>query len=140
MTVMDTTAFSAAMRREPALMEFLKSLPPGDVGTVPPVAAEIEYGIQRIDAASRKRTLLESERDRLLGVLKVLPWTRESSRLFGSLKADLERNGLLIDDFDVAIAAVALSHEARVVTAKMTHFSRVPGLSCCGWEAESGDS
>ena len=125
---MDTTAFSAAMRHEPGLVEFLKSRPPGDVATVPPVVAEIVYGIQRIEPSSRKRTLLELEKDRLLGVVKVLPWTAESSRLFGSIKAGLERNGELIDDIDIAIAAIAISHDAGVLTANLVHFSRVPGL------------
>jgi tRNA(fMet)-specific endonuclease VapC len=131
---MDTTAFSAAMRHEPGLEEFLRSRPPGEVATVAPVVAEIEYGIQRIEASARKRILLESERNRLLAVVKVLPWTAESSRLFGSIKAGLERSGELIDDFDIAIAAIAMSHEAGVLTANLAHFRRVPGLSSSYWE------
>jgi tRNA(fMet)-specific endonuclease VapC len=131
--VLDTTAFSAAMRRDPGLVQFLKSRPPGDVATVPPVVAEIEYGIKRTDPSSRKRTLLELERDRLLGTVKVLSWTLEASRLFGSIKAGLERDGNLIDDFEIAIAAIAMSHKAGVITANLSHFSRVPGLSCSHW-------
>jgi tRNA(fMet)-specific endonuclease VapC len=133
-SVMDTTAFSAAMRHEPGLEEFLRSRPPGEVATVAPVVAEIEYGIQRIEASARKRTLLESERNRLLAIVKVLQWTPESSRLFGSIKAGLERNGELIDDFDIAIAAIAMSHDAGVLTANLAHFRRVPGLSSRHWE------
>jgi tRNA(fMet)-specific endonuclease VapC len=132
-SVLDTTAFSAAMRHEPGVMEFLRSRPPGEVATVPPVVAEIEYGIQRIDASSRKRILLELERDRILGIVKVLPWTAEASRLVGSIKADLERAGGLIDDFDIAIAAIAMSNDANVLTANLAHFSRVSGLSCSNW-------
>jgi tRNA(fMet)-specific endonuclease VapC len=132
-SVMDSTAFSAAMRHEPGIVEFLRSRPPGEVATVPPVVAEIEYGIQRIEAPSRKRTLLELERDRLLKGVSILPWTAESSRLFGSIKAGLEQSGQLIDDFDIAIAAIAISHDARVITANLAHFSRVPGLSCGHW-------
>jgi len=133
-SVLDTTAFSAAMRHEPGVEEFLRSRTPGEVATVAPVVAEIEYGIQRIEASSRKRTLLESERNRLLAVVKVLPWTAESSRLFGSIKAGLERSGELIDDFDIAIAAIAMSHDAGVLTANLAHFRRVPGLSANHWE------
>jgi tRNA(fMet)-specific endonuclease VapC len=130
---MDATAFSAAMRREPGIMDFLKSRSPDEVATVPPVIAEIEFGIQRIEAPSRKRMLLEREKDRLLGVVKVLPWNVESSREFGSIKAGLERAGAMIDDFDIAIAAIAMSHDARVLTANLSHFSRIPGLSCARW-------
>ena len=133
-SVLDTTAFSAAMRHEPGLMDYLRSRPPGEVATVPPVVTEIEFGVQRIVASSRKRRLLEAERDRLLGILKILPWTAESSRQFGSIKGGLERDGGLIDDFDIAIAAIAMSHDARVLTANLAHFNRISGLSCAHWD------
>jgi len=55
---------------------------PGDVAVVPPVVAESEYGIQRLEPGSRKRA------------------------------------GKPIDDFDIAVAAIALAHGARVITAK----------------------
>jgi len=131
--VLDTTAFSAAMRREPGMLDFLRARRPGDLATVPPVVAEIEYGIQRLEPGSRRRALLETERDRLLGAVTVLPWTDESSRRFGSCKARLERDGVPLDDFDIAIAAIALSHDAEVVTANLPHFSRVAGLACRHW-------
>jgi len=131
--VLDTTAFSAAMRREPEMLEFLRSRRPGDVATVPPVVAEIEYGIQRLEPGSRRRYLLEVERNRLLGALTVLPWTDESSRRFGACKARLERDGVPVDDFDIAIGAIAFSHDAEVVTANLPHFSRFEGLACRHW-------
>jgi tRNA(fMet)-specific endonuclease VapC len=131
--VLDASAFTAAMRREPAMMEFLMSRLPGDVATAPSVVAEIEYGIRRIGRDSRKRFLLERERDRLLSVLKVLSWTPEVSGLFGSFKADLERRGQTVDDLDVAVAAIAAAHEAEVVTANPDPFHRIAGVSSRHW-------
>ena len=132
-SVLDTSAFSAAMRQDAELVKFLQVRRPGDVATVPPVVAEIELGIQRVDASLRKCHLLEAERDRLLKIVKVLPWTPSSSVLFGSIKASLEREGELIDDFDIAIAAIAMSHGAQVLTANLVHFSRIAGLKCRCW-------
>jgi len=137
-SVLDTTAFSAAMRRETEMTEFLQSRRPGEVATVPPVVAEIEYGVQRIEPSSRKRALLEAERDRLLRAVRVLPWTDESSRQFGAAKAQLERDGLPVDDFDIAIASIALSHDACVVTANLPHFSRINGVACRHWAENAG--
>jgi tRNA(fMet)-specific endonuclease VapC len=136
--VLDTTAFSAAMRREPDMLEFLRSRRPGDLATVPPVVAEIEYGIQRLEPGSRRRNLLEVERNRLLGAVTVLPWTDESSRRFGACKARLERDGVPVDDFDIAIGAIASSHDAELVTANLPHFSRFEGLACRHWTTRSG--
>ncbi len=132
-TVLDTTAFAAAMRNEPEMVAFLQARQPASVATVAPAVAEIEYGIRRLEARSRKRRLLEAERDRLLGVLQVLPWIPESSARFGEIKAALERTGEPIDDFDVAIAAIALSHGAEVLTANLPHFRRVDKLVSRHW-------
>lgn len=131
--VLDTTALSAAMRYEASLMDFLKSLRPGEVATAPPAVAEIEYGIARLQDGSRKRELLEAERTRLLETIAVLEWTPNASSSFGRMKAHLERSGELIDDFDLAIAAVAAAHGATVVTANLVHFTRIPELAVRHW-------
>jgi len=56
--ILDTKAFSAAMRFEPGMMNFLALHRPGNVATVPSVVAEIEYGIRRLYPESRKVRLL----------------------------------------------------------------------------------
>jgi tRNA(fMet)-specific endonuclease VapC len=132
--VLDTTAFSAVMRRDAGLLTFLKDYRPADIVTVPPVVAEIQYGIKRLDSSSKKCLLLKSERDRLLSVINVLPWQSESSEKYGDIKADLERRGKPIDDFDIAIAAIAVSHNCGVITANLNHFRRIKNLEIKGWQ------
>jgi predicted nucleic acid-binding protein len=44
--VLDTTAFSAAMRLDSAMIKLFKKYRPGDIVTVPPVVAEIQYGLE----------------------------------------------------------------------------------------------
>ena len=132
--VLDTTAFSAAMRRDTALLEFLKRHRPGDVVTVPPVVAEIEYGIERLDKSSKKYLLLKTERDRWLSVIAVLPWSPNASKFFGKIKADLERVGQLIDDFDIAIGAIAIAHRCSVITVNLNHFQRISKLQSISWK------
>jgi tRNA(fMet)-specific endonuclease VapC len=133
MDVLDTTAFSAAMRNEPAMVEFLRARQPGEVAVVPPVMAEIEYGIRRLEPGSKKRTLLTARQTQLLSAIRLLDWTPEASVRFGAIKAGLERTGTLIDDFDIAVAAIAQAHNARVVTANLAHFRRVEGLASLHW-------
>lgn len=131
--VLDTSAFSAAMRREAELLEFLKRHPPRNIVTVPPVIAEIQYGLERLNKSTKKYLLLKSEKDRWLSVISVLPWRPESSDSFGRIKADLEYRGELIDDFDIAIAAIASSHKCAVITSNLKHFRRVKDLECITW-------
>jgi len=131
--VLDTTAFSAVMRRDAGLLRLLRSYRPVDIATVPPVVAEIQFGIKRLDSSSKKCLLLMSERDRLLSVIDVLPWQPESSEKYGYIKADLERRGKPIDDFDIAIAAIAMTHKCGVITANLKHFERINDLECKSW-------
>jgi tRNA(fMet)-specific endonuclease VapC len=131
--VLDTTAFSAAMRRDSALMKLFKKCRPGDIVTVPPVVAEIQYGLERLDKASRKFNLLKTERDKWLSVIAVLPWSNEASKRFGEIKADLERLGRLIEDFDIAIAAIAIAHKCSILTANLGHFQRIKQLKSKSW-------
>lgn len=131
-SVLDTTAFSAAMRDEPEIVALLRSGLPGQFAVVPPVVAEIEYGIQRLDEGRRK-TLLAAQKGRLLSAIPVLAWEPEASVLFGALKADLERAGTPIDDFDIAVAAIARAQGAEVITANLAHFRRIHDLESRNW-------
>ena len=131
--VLDTTAFSHLMKRDQDLESIIKTYPPKDIVTVPPVIAEIQYGLKRLQPSSKKQLLLTVERDRILKVIGVLPWIDEASSYFGMIKADLEKKGQLIDDFDIAIAAIAMSHSAGVMTANMNHFCRIRNLQCLDW-------
>ena len=131
--VLDTTAFSAVMRRDDDLLTLLKGYRPADIATVPPVVAEIQFGIKRLVSDSKKCILLKSERDRFLSIIDVLPWQPESSENYGDIKADLERRGKPIDDFDIAIAAIAMSHKCGVITANLKHFERIKDLECKSW-------
>lgn len=131
--VLDTTAFSTLMQRNSSIEKLIQQHPPKNIWTVPPVVAEIQYGIKRLNPSSKKSLLLAAERDRILSTINTLPWTQDSSSLFGNIKTDLERKGTPIDDFDIAIGAIALSHGCGVITANLKHFLRIKNLQCMDW-------
>lgn len=47
---------------------------------------------------------------------------------FGAVRASLRRQGLLIPDLDLLIAATALTHNLTLLTRNMRHFQRIPDL------------
>jgi tRNA(fMet)-specific endonuclease VapC len=100
---------------------------PERFGVPQPVVAEVEHGLARLPRSRRKILLYDRWRviERALGRV---PWTDVVSRRFGELKAELERTGLRLDDFDLAIAAHALDANAILVTSNERHLSRVPNL------------
>lgn len=47
---------------------------------------------------------------------------------FGRMKADLEKKGKRLDDFDLLIAATALENNLMLVSRNTDHFKRIKGL------------
>ncbi len=130
--LLDTSTVSFLMRGEPAVRDRLTSHARTDVFVCQPVIAEIEYGLARL-ARSARRTRLRARFDLFLEELACAPWTDDVSRAFGATKADLERRGERLEDFDVAVAAHALAIGATVVTDNVAHMARVKGLFVENW-------
>lgn len=58
----------------------------------------------------------------------VLEVTEAIARIFAHRRAMLRRQGNLIPDTDLLIAATALHHNLTLLTRNVRHFERVPGL------------
>jgi predicted nucleic acid-binding protein len=132
MIVLDTNTVAEVMRGDERVRERLLAHPRGAVTLPQPVVAEIEYGLARLPA-SRRRTALAGRWSVISRELRRIEWTDAVSARFGTIKAELERRGRPIDDFDVAIAAHAIAFEAVLVTHNLTHFERIPGLRVEDW-------
>jgi predicted nucleic acid-binding protein len=65
--------------------------------------------------------------------LDIIPVGQESVAIFGLLKSNLETSGRPLDDFDLIIAATALSYSLILVTNNERHFSRIDGLRIENW-------
>ena len=69
--------------------------------------------------------------------LEIVPVGIEPAEIFGMLKSDLEKTGSRLDDFDLIIAACALSHNLTLVTNNEKHFQRVEGLKLANWTRDA---
>jgi len=90
---------------------------------------EVYYGAyksQKVESNLAKVRRIESSMD-------ILPVGQESVGIFGLLKSNLELAGRPLDDFDLIIAATALSHSLVLVTNNERHFSRIDGLRIDNW-------
>jgi tRNA(fMet)-specific endonuclease VapC len=65
--------------------------------------------------------------------MPVLTMDFQIARAFGDLKAQLRRQGMLLEDFDLVVAATALTHNLTLVTNNEAHFGRIPHLSLANW-------
>ena len=125
--VLGTNAVSALMKGSAAIVERLAATEPTRVVVPQPVLAEIAFGIERLPR-SKRRTALQERFDLICAEIRRAEWTDLVSQMFGRVKAELERQGERIEDFDAAIAAHALALDATLVTSNHTHMTRVAGL------------
>lgn len=65
----------------------------------------------------------------------ILPLTDEIVTQAASIYAVLHRQGQLISDADILIAATALSHGLTLVTENPDHFKRIIGLRTESWRS-----
>ena len=72
---------------------------------------------------------------RFLVGFPVLPFDEGAAQKYGEIRARLTRQGSLIGPFDLQIAAIALAHDAVLVTHNTEEFGRVAGLKVEDWEA-----
>ena len=73
---------------------------------------------------------------RIEDAVEIIALGRESAEIFAMLKADLEKSGNPLDDFDLILAACALSHDLVLVTNNVKHFQRIQGLKFENWAKE----
>jgi tRNA(fMet)-specific endonuclease VapC len=132
--ILDTNALSALMKGDQRAVRRLRETPKSDVSVPQTVLAEIAYGLARLPRSRRKQALRERF-DLLSTELGRASWTDAVSEHFGAIKAEIERRGRRIEDFDAAIAAHAMAVDAALVTADAKHMPRVPGLTVIDWVA-----
>ena len=91
--------------------------------------AELRYGLAKRNAPrlwTEFRTYLENK-------LVLLPVDKAVADRFGDLKAQLEAKGTPRSDFDLVIAATALTHRLILATCNARHFEGMDGLVVEDW-------
>ena len=96
------------------------------------VVGEIVFGLKRLPPG-KKRTDLESKAEGILAALPIEQVTEKTAREYGSLRVSLERQGLVVDDNDLWIAATVLTLGSHVLVTRDRVFRQIPGLQVVDW-------
>jgi tRNA(fMet)-specific endonuclease VapC len=131
MLILDSNTISYYFRGDPQVIPRLQALRPADLGVPAIVEYELRYGLLRMPqdaAASRLAALMQ-----LLRPMQLLPFDSECAALAARVRAELEAAGTPIGPHDTLIAAIALRHQATLVTRNVREFSRVQGLQWVNW-------
>ena len=94
------------------------------------VTFELWYGVAKSVRQPHNARQLETF---LAGPILLLPLDDEDAKVGGSIRAALQASGTPIGAYDYLIAGQALARQLTLVTANVSEFSRVKGLSWQDW-------
>lgn len=85
--------------------------------------AEVRYGLASRPISQAAR----AEIDHFLEAIDILPWDSEAARMYGQMRAELERSGRTLAGMDLLIAAHAAARRMVLVTSDRS-FRNAGGL------------
>jgi tRNA(fMet)-specific endonuclease VapC len=94
------------------------------------VTFELWYGVAKSVRQTYNTQRLEAF---LAGPITLLPLEHEDAKAAGSIRAALQATGRPIGAYDTLIVGQALARQLTLVTADVSEFSRVKGLSWQDW-------
>lgn len=128
--LLDTNICIYIIKQKPAkVLEKFQRLNPSDVGISSITLAELEYGIAKSQQSEKNRIAL----NQFLITLEIVKFDEKASNIYGGVRAELERKGLVIGAMDMLIAAHAISLDLILVTNNVKEFSRIPNLRLENW-------
>lgn len=132
--LLDTNAcIQYLVRRSSPVAARMATIPRQEVVLCDVVNAELYYGAYKSSRQSDNLDLFEE----FFGEFLSLPFDGKVAKIYGEVRASLERKGTPIGSYDLQIAAIALTHNLTLVTHNTREFSRVDGLRLEDWEAEN---
>jgi tRNA(fMet)-specific endonuclease VapC len=128
--MLDTNAVSALLKRRSPRLDTWVREQRCCLSAI--VVAEIRYGLEKLPPTSRLQTRLQELAEATIETLEILPWSEACTRIYGRLRADLERHGKPLAAMDLLIASHALSEGCALVTADQA-FANVAELRLEAW-------
>jgi tRNA(fMet)-specific endonuclease VapC len=129
MYLIDTDVTIYAMKGNAVVLSHLKR-----TATAPEALSVITYGelyYGAMKSARRQKNLARIRR--ISQLFPVVELSKAIMETFGSLKAETSPKGTSVDDFDLVVAATALTLNYTLVTNNERHFRNIPGLAVENW-------
>jgi tRNA(fMet)-specific endonuclease VapC len=129
MYLLDTDTIIYSLMGIPAVVENIRAhaADPKAISVI--TYGELVYGAEKSQKISQNLAKVHRIRE----IFPVIELSCSIMDTFGSLKAELGRNGEVVDDFDLIIAATAITMGYSVVSNNEKHFSKIHDLSLENW-------
>jgi tRNA(fMet)-specific endonuclease VapC len=127
--LLDTDTCVFWLRGRPTVRARLAAVGPETIGVSTITLAELRYGAECSSQPAANHQAI----DDFIGGVTVVGVDSEVARAFGEIKAHLRRQGNLIEDFDLLLAATALAHGMTLITNNTEHYGRIAQLTLENW-------
>ena len=132
MYLFDTDALSQIIKRSPSMtfIRKLASIPPEQQFTTTITIGEMVYGAYKSD---RPEYFIDKLENLVWRNIQALPFDENAARVYGKVRAQMEKRGIVLLEPDLRIASIALQHNFTIITGNIKHFKKVPGLAVENW-------
>jgi len=129
--LLDTNACIVYIRNsQSGVRHKLELLPKSETAICSIVKAEMFYGSMK--SQNPKGSLAVQQK--FFKQFNSLPFDDEAALIFGEIRADLAKKGMLIGAYDLQIAAIALANDLTLITHNTKEFGRIGNLKIEDWE------
>lgn len=130
MYLLDTNIVSYWMRGDLPLIKKIKSHSPRDLSLSTITLAEILYGIEKSPFKKKER---RTKINHICSQLQIYPFDEPAAEKYASIRARLEREGLIISERDLQIASIAMANRLCIVTHNAKEFNRIKDPPVKDW-------
>jgi predicted nucleic acid-binding protein len=93
--------------------------------------SEIIYGLKKRD---NKKYLPQVEL--IFENIRVYDFDKKSAKMFGVLKANMQKEGIVVADMDLMIASIVIANDEKLISNNIRHFSKIEALDVESWVME----
>lgn len=132
MYLFDTDAISQVIKMSPSL-PFIKR--PASIDIENQFAKTITVGelVYGANKSNKPENFLEKLERLVWPNIRILPFDEGSAKIYGRLRADMERRDTTLIGPDLRIASIAIHRGLIVVTGNTKHFFKIPDLKVEDW-------
>lgn len=127
--MLDTNIVIYVIKHKPVQVAHIFNQNVGKMCVSSITVAELYYGAEKSQFPAKNISIIED----FLSRLEMLPYTEKAATHFGDIKATLSKQGAMIGENDIHIAAHARSEGLILVSNNLREFERVEGLRLENW-------
>ena len=91
--------------------------------------AELYFGAHLSEKSQENLKAVE----KLIKTINIIPFELNHSKIYGEVRADLQKKGEMINELDIFIATIAMEKDLPIITRNTKHFDRIMKLTIDTW-------